>query len=36
MIVNFENATSNDILQTAKTMKELVNKKFGLILEPEC
>ncbi len=36
MIVNFGNATSNDILETAKTMKELVNKKFGLLLEPEC
>jgi UDP-N-acetylmuramate dehydrogenase len=36
MIVNFGNTTSRDILAVAKTMKELVYKKFGLILQPEC
>ncbi len=36
MIVNRGEATSNDIVQLARTMQELVFKEFGIIPQPEC
>ncbi len=36
MIVNFGGATSSDIIYVIRIMQELVFKKFGLLLKPEC
>jgi UDP-N-acetylmuramate dehydrogenase len=36
MIVNNGGCKSSDIVKVAKKMQELVMKKFGLLLEPEC
>lgn len=36
MIVNKGNATSDDIVQLARSMQELVLKQFGIVPTPEC
>lgn len=36
MIVNRGNATSHDIISLARTMQELVHKKFHIVPQPEC
>ena len=36
MIVNAGRATSTEIITLARTMQELVDKKFGIIPQPEC
>jgi UDP-N-acetylmuramate dehydrogenase len=36
MIVNTGNATSADIIAVARTMQQLVQKKFGITPQPEC
>lgn len=34
-IVNFNNATANDVIELMKIVRETVNQKFGILLEPE-
>jgi UDP-N-acetylmuramate dehydrogenase len=36
MIVNRGNATTNDIIQVARTMQKLVKDQFGILPQPEC
>jgi UDP-N-acetylmuramate dehydrogenase len=36
MIINIDNASSNDIIQLARQMQERVYDQFSLILQPEC
>jgi UDP-N-acetylmuramate dehydrogenase len=36
MLVNRGNATTQDIIEVARTMQELVHKEFGIIPQPEC
>jgi UDP-N-acetylmuramate dehydrogenase len=36
MLVNRGNATSQDLVQLARTMQELVFKSFGIVPQPEC
>lgn len=36
MIVNLGNATSNDIIELARTMQQLVKDTFGITPQPEC
>jgi len=36
MLVNLGNATSNDIIQLARAMQELVKKNYGIMPQPEC
>lgn len=36
MVVNCGNATSSDIIELTKTMRELVQKEFGIKPQPEC
>jgi UDP-N-acetylmuramate dehydrogenase len=36
MLVNLGNATSDDLINLAKKMQELVKENFGIIPQPEC
>jgi len=36
MIVTDPTATSNDVIQLARTMQQAVQEKFGITPQPEC
>ena len=36
MLVNNGNAITNDIIELARTMQELVKKEYGIVPQPEC